>query len=72
MPCCNMPPISAVAMLPVLDDGRICLIESYRLGVRRKLLELPAGTREPGEDPAETARRELVEETGWRPLGGGL
>jgi len=56
----------AVAMVPVLGDGRICLIENYRLSVRQKLLELPAGTREPDEDPAETARRELVEETGYR------
>ena len=56
----------AVVVLPVLDDGRICLIESYRLAVDQTLVELPAGTREPDEDPAETARRELVEETGYR------
>ena len=52
----------AVAILPVLDDGRICLIENYRIAVHQTLLELPAGTREPNEDPAETARRELAEE----------
>jgi ADP-ribose pyrophosphatase len=56
----------AVTILPVLDDGRICLIDNYRLAVDQTLLELPAGTREPDEDPAETARRELIEETGYR------
>ena len=34
--------------------------------MRETLIELPAGTLEPGEDPAETARRELIEETGYR------
>ncbi|MBN2022407.1 MAG: NUDIX hydrolase [Pirellulales bacterium] len=56
----------AVAILPILDDGRVCLIENYRIAVGQTLLELPAGTREPGEDPLETARRELAEETGYR------
>lgn len=56
----------AVAIVPVLDDGRICLIENYRIAVDRVLLELPAGTREPDEPPAETALRELAEETGYR------
>jgi ADP-ribose pyrophosphatase len=57
----------AVVILPILDDGRICLIENYRHSVRQTLLELPAGTCEPDEDVAETARRELIEETGYRP-----
>ena len=56
----------AVAILPLLDDGRICLIENFRLAVGQTLLELPAGTREPEETPIETARRELTEETGYR------
>jgi ADP-ribose pyrophosphatase len=56
----------AVTILPLLDDGRVCLVENYRVAVGQTLLELPAGTREPGEDPAETARRELAEETGYR------
>jgi ADP-ribose pyrophosphatase len=56
----------AVVLLPVLDDGRICLIENFRISVGQTLLELPAGTREPDEEPIETARRELAEETGYR------
>ena len=56
----------AVTILPLLDDGRICLIENYRVAVDQTLVELPAGTLEPGEDPQETARRELAEETGYR------
>lgn len=56
----------AVVILPILDDGRICLIRNYRVAVRQWLLELPAGTLEPGEPPEETAARELIEETGYR------
>ena len=58
--------IGSVAILPVLDDGRICLIRSRRLTVGETLIEVPAGTREPNEPPLETARRELAEETGYR------
>ena len=56
----------AVAILPVLDDGRIVLIENYRVSSRQTLVELPAGTLEPGEDPQQAAVRELAEETGYR------
>lgn len=55
----------AVAIVAVLDDGRICLVKNFRPAVGRELIEVPAGTLEPGEDPAETARRELAEETGY-------
>ncbi len=56
----------AVTLLPLLDDGRICFVQNYRVSVAQTLIELPAGTLEPGEDPAATARRELAEETGYR------
>jgi ADP-ribose pyrophosphatase len=56
----------SVAILPLLDDDRVCLIRSRRLTVGQTLIEVPAGTREPDEPPIETARRELAEETGYR------
>lgn len=56
----------AVVILPILPDGRLCLIRNFRASVGRELLELPAGTREPGEPPEITAARELEEETGFR------
>jgi ADP-ribose pyrophosphatase len=56
----------AVTILPLLDDGRVCLIRNFRASVNRTLIELPAGTLDPGEDPRTTAERELIEETGYR------
>lgn len=56
----------AVCMIPVDGDGRLLLVEQYRHGARTRLLEIPAGTLEPGEDPGETAARELREEVGMR------
>ena len=56
----------AVVILPILDDGRVVLIRNRRFAVNQTLWELPAGTMEPGEDPALTAARELEEETGYR------
>ena len=67
---------AVVAMVPVLDDGRVLLVRQYRGPVDRWMLEIPAGLRDvPGEDPLETARRELVEEVGrtaarWERLAG--
>ena len=56
----------AVVILPLLDDGRVCFVRNFRVAVGETLIELPAGTLEPNEDPAETAIRELAEETGYR------
>ncbi len=56
----------AVAIVPLVDAERLCLVENYRVAVDETLLELPAGTLEPGEPPSETALRELAEETGYR------
>jgi ADP-ribose pyrophosphatase len=64
----------AVAILPLLDDEKVCLIRNQRPIVEETLLEIPAGTLEPGEPPDQAAVRELAEETGyqagvWRKLG---
>lgn len=55
----------AVAVLPLLDDGRILLERQYRFPLRRVMLEIPAGKLDPGEDPWTCGRRELQEETGY-------
>ncbi len=55
----------AVVIVPIMADGRICLIRNYRIAIGRELLELPAGTRERDELPIVTAQRELAEETGF-------
>ncbi len=55
-----------MTIVPMVDAQHVCLIRNYRLAVGATLIELPAGTLEPGEDPAATARRELTEETGYR------
>src|SRR5207244_3283554 len=53
----------------VRQPGAVAIAGVHAGGpAREQLLELPAGTREPGEDPLATAKRELVEEAG---LGGG-
>jgi len=55
----------AVIIVPVGEDGRILWERQYRYAAGRYLMELPAGTLEPGEDPEECARRELIEEVGF-------
>ena len=55
----------AVGVLPILDDGRVVLLRQYRIAVDAFLIELPAGTLEPGEEPIASAQRELIEETGY-------
>jgi hypothetical protein len=49
----------AVVILPLLEDGRVVLIRNARFTVGQTLWELPAGTREPGEEPTVCAAREL-------------
>ena len=56
----------SVAIVAVDKQERLVLVEQYRQPARKKLLELPAGVREEGEEPLETAQRELKEECGLR------
>ena len=57
----------AVAIVPLHDDGQITLVRQFRLPAGTALLEIPAGTLEPGEDPQDCAIRELQEEAGLYP-----
>ena len=57
-----------------LDGDDVLLVRQYRYAFSRVLTEIPAGKREPGEEPSVTARRELKEEIGaeaekWTELG---
>lgn len=54
----------AVAIVPLHDDGALTFVRQWRQAAGRLLLEIPAGTLEPEEDPADCARRELAEEVG--------
>lgn len=56
----------SVVILPVFEDGRVLLIRQYRHSVGEFLWELVAGRKEAGETPLVAARRELIEETGYR------
>jgi ADP-ribose pyrophosphatase len=55
----------AVAVIPLLDDGRCVLVRQFRYPIQKVLLEWPAGKLEPGEPPIACAMRELLEETGY-------
>jgi len=55
----------AVVILPMLDDGRYLLERQFRYPLNRVFLEFPAGKIDAGEEPFETAKRELMEETGY-------
>ena len=53
------------AVVAVTDDQEVLIVRQYRPAVERYTLELPSGLVDAGETPAEAARRELLEETGY-------
>ncbi len=55
----------ASVILPIKADGKVVMIRNERFAVGETLLELPAGTLDPGELPLTTAAKELTEETGY-------
>jgi ADP-ribose pyrophosphatase len=57
---------SSAVMMPVDAKGRVLLVRQFRLAAGASLWELPAGRVDPGETVLAAARRELVEETGYR------
>jgi ADP-ribose pyrophosphatase len=70
---CIHHPGGALAV-PVTAAGDLVLVRQYRFAAQGRLLEFPAGTVEPHEEPAVTIQRELEEEAGyrahqWRSLG---
>jgi len=54
----------STAIVPLFEDGTVAMTLQYRHAVREYLLEIPAGTMDPGESALNCARRELEEETG--------
>lgn len=70
---CIRHPGGALAV-PLTSDGKLILVDQYRIPLKKRILEFPAGTVEPYEEPEETIKRELEEETGykgnkWQDLG---
>lgn len=57
----------AVAVVAIDDAQCVLLVRQYRIAAGMITLEIPAGVLEPGEQPEVCARRELQEETGYRP-----
>ena len=63
-----------VGIVAVDENDRLLMVRQYRSGMGHESLEIPAGKREPGEEPFVTAQRELKEEVGataadWQSLG---
>jgi ADP-ribose pyrophosphatase len=56
----------AVMIVPLLADGKVVLERQFRYPLDRTMIEFPAGKIDSGEPPVECARRELLEETGYR------
>jgi ADP-ribose pyrophosphatase len=56
----------AVAVVPVNENRELLMVRQYRHAAGKTLLEIPAGKLEPDEDPKDCARRELLEETGFK------
>jgi ADP-ribose pyrophosphatase len=56
----------AVAMVPFLDPRTVVLVRQFRYSLGRHFYEIPAGKIDHGEDPLQTARRELREECGYQ------
>ncbi len=63
----------ASLIVPVFDDFETMIVEQFRYPLKTTFIEFPAGKMDPGETPLETAKRELLEETGlisknWEPM----
>jgi ADP-ribose pyrophosphatase len=56
----------SAVMMAVDEKKRVLLVRQYRLPAEKNLWELPAGRLDPGEKPLQAAKRELIEETGYK------
>jgi ADP-ribose pyrophosphatase len=56
----------ASVIIPLNEKGEIYMVKQYRKPLEKVSLELPAGKLDPGEDPLDCAKRELMEETGLK------
>ena len=55
----------ASAIIPFVSDEEILMVRQYRYALGQETLEIPAGKLDPGENPDQCIRRELLEETGY-------
>lgn len=56
----------AVAVIAINDENEILMIKQFRYAIQEIIWEIPAGKLEKGENPDDSAERELVEETGYK------
>lgn len=56
----------AVAIIPVTKEGKLVLVRQYRKALEKVIVEIPAGKLEKGEEPIDSAQRELEEETSYQ------
>lgn len=54
-----------VGVIALTKDDEILLVKQFRSPYEKTVIEIPAGKKEPGEDPLECGKRELLEETGF-------
>ena len=65
-PFYSLETLDYVTVLAVTQQQHVLLVRQYRPAVERYTLELPSGHVDPGETPEDSARRELLEETGYQ------
>ncbi len=54
-----------VNVIPLTPEQKVVLVKQYRFGIKDFSLEIPGGMIDPGDTPAQAAKRELLEETGY-------